>query len=91
MNALISIEDGYEADKYLWSQGKENSWEIWTNSESDWNVVNDYITSLGEEKPLTITDINDFFWFELDFIVTDLLGYEDYEHYERYYKGMKND
>lgn len=38
--------------------------------------VGDYLEQLGGEEPLTDTQVNDLFWFEFDFVVREILGYE---------------
>ena len=34
------------------------------------------MSNWGGEEPLTDTQINDLFWFEFDFVVREILGYE---------------
>lgn len=43
---------------------------------SELEQVEDYLDELGGEETLTDTQINDLFWFEFDFVVREILGYE---------------
>ena len=59
----------------FWSGAKDNA-AMLTYSELE--RVDDYLydISQGGAEPLTDTQINDLFWFDFEYVVTDILGYE---------------
>ena len=64
-------------DEFIFWGGAEDTVSELTDSEIEtiWNCIEDYSCN---DKPLTETQINDFFWFERD-VIADWLGYESFE------------
>ena len=77
-NITITTEvNEYTIFNELWSGGKDTLEDLTTGEVS---TILDYLEELQgcTEEPMSLTDINDFFWFERDYIAK-LLGYNDYE------------
>lgn len=79
-------------DFEAWSGAKytmEKLEELYCNSDIDvWNILEDYLDS--EEEPMDETELNDFLWFEDDFIAS-LLDFEDWEALERFVDGEEDE
>lgn len=62
--------------------------DLYRNSDIDvWNILED---CLDEGEPMDETELNDFLWFEDDFIAS-LLGFEDWEALERFVDGEEEE
>lgn len=57
----------------LWSGGRDTLSDL---TVQEVETVLDYLESFGET--MSLTEVNDFFWFERD-LIAEWLGYEDYE------------
>ena len=77
-NITVTTEvNEYTIFNELWSGGRDTLEDLTTGEVS---TILDYLEELQgcTEEPMSLTDINDFFWFERDYIA-ELLGYNDYE------------
>ena len=63
----------YNAFDELWSGGRDTLDDLTVN---EVKTVLGYLEETGGE--MTLTEVNDFFWFERDFIA-EMLGYSDYD------------
>jgi len=70
-----------------WSGGKETMNEL-THDELE--SVENLLEETAPEDGWTDTGVNDFLWFERDFIA-EHLGYRDWEHLERAHNGEDED
>lgn len=59
-----------------WSGGKDTKDDL---TEEQLDQIEELIEELCPDEPPTDTDINDFLWFERDFIAQHL-GFSDWEH-----------
>lgn len=70
------IVESYLEDFHAWSGGLDTWLEL--KELNKLNVIESTIEELFADKVPTETDINDFLWFERDFIA-ETLGYQDWE------------
>lgn len=71
---MITIKEELHLEEFeAWSGGKET---LDTLTDSEINIVNDYISELWFE--LSRTELNDILWFETD-MIAEWLGYSDFE------------
>ena len=75
MKVLIEINDKNDLREMLWSGAIDTINSI-TNNEA--KMILDILEDSYVDKFLTITELNDFFWFNRDFIA-ELLGYSNFE------------
>ncbi len=75
MKVLVEINDKNDLRKMLWSGAIDTINSI-TNNEA--KMILDILEDSYVDKFLTITELNDFFWFNRD-IIAELLGYNNFE------------
>lgn len=63
----------YNAFDKLWSGGRDTLDDL---TVTEVKTVLDYLEETSGE--MTLTDVNDFFWFERDYIA-NMLGYSEYD------------
>lgn len=76
MKVIKEINGWNDLEHELWSGGLDTIEEL-TCEEID-TVLNILESSLAEDNIMTVTELNDFFWFERD-TIAEWLGYENFE------------
>lgn len=75
MKVLVEINDKDDLRKMLWSGAIDTINSI-TNNEA--KTILDILEDTYNDKFLTLTDLNDFFWFDRNTIAL-MLGYNSFE------------
>ena len=75
MKVLVEINDKNDLRNMLWSGAIDTINSI-TNNEA--KTILDILEDTYNDKFLTITDLNDFFWFDRD-TIAQMLGYNNFE------------
>ena len=75
MKVIMGLYDKDDLRDKLWS-GAIDTINHLTNNEV--KIVLDILEDAYKDNPLTLTQLNDFFWFEAD-TIAEWLGYESFE------------
>lgn len=75
MKVTMELFDKEDLRNNLWS-GAQDTIDHLTNNEI--KTVLDILEDAYFEDPLTLTQLNDFFWFERD-TIAEWLGYDNFE------------